>query len=83
MRALISSNPICAQVQIIRVDWNRYRNSPLTRDLKVGLRATLVMFRDGEEGGRVVTDVSGIAIEALFNKKRGIESGLMSLPPSR
>ena len=66
MRALLDSNPEYRAVKIIRVDWDKYGRAPITRELEVRSRSTLVMFRDGKEIGRVVASTSKAGIEPLF-----------------
>ena len=66
MRALINGNSAYQVVTVMRVDWDRWRDSALVDKLDVRRRSTLVMFRDGQEVGRVVAETSPGPIEALF-----------------
>jgi thioredoxin 1 len=64
--ALIEQNPTYAKVKIIRVDWDQHAGSPVTRELKVPRRSTLVAFKDGKEQHRVVSGTSSSQLNALF-----------------
>ena len=66
MRALLDGNPDYRKVTIIRVDWDTHRNGPLVAHLRVPRRSTLVMFKDGQEIGRVVAQTGRVPIEGLF-----------------
>lgn len=66
MSALQKSNPAYLKVKIIRVDWDKFAQDAIVRELKVPSRSTLVMFSKGKEVGRVVAQTSSGAIEALF-----------------
>ena len=66
MRALIDSNPEYRSVEIIRVDWDRFRNDDVVRELRIPRRSTLVMFKGGREVARVVARTRSDDIEALF-----------------
>jgi len=66
VRALLDSNPAYRAVTIMRVDWDTHRDGDLVRELKIPRRSTLVMFKGGQEVGRVVAQTSRQAIEALF-----------------
>ena len=66
MRALLEAKPEYKAVKIIRVDWDRHSGSPITRELNVASRSTLIMFRRGKEIGRVVARTSRAGIEPLF-----------------
>ncbi len=66
MRALLEVKPEYRAVKIIRVDWDRHSGSPITRELNIPRRSTLVMFRDGKEVGRVIARTSPADIEPLF-----------------
>ena len=50
----------------MRVDWDSQSKDPIIKELGVGHRATLVMFRDGKEVGRVLWSASKSKIEPLF-----------------
>ena len=66
MRALLDSNPGYRQVSVMRVDWDTFRDDAIVRELGVPRRSTLIMFRGGEEIGRVVARTSAQDIEPLF-----------------
>jgi hypothetical protein len=66
VRALLDSNPDYRTVTIMRVDWDTHRRDDFVAELKIPRRSTLVMFRDGNEVGRVVAQTGTDAIEALF-----------------
>ncbi len=66
MRALLDGNPEYRKVKIMRVDWDTYRNEALVAELRVPRRSTLVMFKSGQEVGRVVAQTGRQQIEALF-----------------
>lgn len=66
MSALQKSNPAYLKVKIVRVDWDKFSQDAIVRELKVPSRSTLVMFAKGKEVGRVVAQTSTSAIEALF-----------------
>lgn len=66
MSALVDSNPAYQSVKLIRVEWDSFREAPITSELGVKRRSTLVMFDDGVEVGRVVSQTGIAAIEALF-----------------
>lgn len=70
MRALLDSNSDYRAVKIIRVDWDKHSRAPITRELNIPRRSTLVMFRDGKEIGRVVARTSKADIEPLFKAAR-------------
>ena len=66
MSALRNGNSDYQAVKVIAVDWDRYANDPIARELNVRRRSTLVMFSGGKEVGRVVAQTARKAIEALF-----------------
>lgn len=66
MRALLDSNPEYQNVKLIRVNWDDFKDAPITMELQVPRRSTLVMFNEGKEVGRVVAGTSASAIGALF-----------------
>ena len=66
MSALVEKNPTFKDVTIMRVDWDDHSKSPIVRDLNIPRRSTLVMFKGGQEVGRVVAQTSEDAIEPLF-----------------
>jgi len=50
----------------MRVDWDQYGKSEIVSELNIPRRSTLVMFKGGEEIGRVVAQTSATASEPLF-----------------
>ena len=66
MGALLDSNSSYQKVEIVRVDWDEFRDAPVTKELGVRRRSTLIMFNEGKEVGRVVAQTSKAAIQALF-----------------
>jgi len=64
--ALMDENDAYANVKVINVDWDQYGNSDFARDLRIQRRSTLVMFKGGEEVGRVIAQTGKDAIEELF-----------------
>ncbi|MCB1741127.1 MAG: thioredoxin family protein [Gammaproteobacteria bacterium] len=66
MSALIDDNPAYQGVTIMRVDWDTFRDDAIVRELQVPRRSTLIMFKNGEEIGRVVAKTSSADIEPLF-----------------
>ena len=67
MSALIKANPDYAAVTVMRVDWDEHREGDLVEKLSIPRRSTLVMFKDGQEVGRVVAKTGRADIEALFH----------------
>ena len=66
MSALIKANPDYAAVTVMRVDWNEHRGGALVKTLSIPRQSTLVVFKGGQEVGRVVARTSRKDIEALF-----------------
>ena len=66
MSALIDKNPDYAQVTIMKVDWDKHSRSPITSELKVARRSTLVAFKGGKEQGRVIASAAESSLDALF-----------------
>ena len=66
MSALIDGNPAYQAVTVMRVDWDQYGKSEIVSELNIPRRSTLVMFKGGEEIGRVVAQTSATASEPLF-----------------
>ena len=66
MSALIKANPDYAAVTVMRVDWNEHRGGALVKALSILRQSTLVVFKGGQEVGRVVARTSRKDIEALF-----------------
>jgi len=68
---LIDSNPEYSDITFVRADWDLYRNSELTSELNVRRRSTLIMFRDGEEVARVISQNNKNTIENMFKATTG------------
>ena len=66
MSALIKANPDYAAVTVMRVDWDEHRGGEFVAQLSVSRRSTLVMFKGGQEVGRVVAKTGRADIDALF-----------------
>lgn len=49
------------------VDWDTFKNAPITSELNIPRRSTLVMFNEGVEVARVVAQTSESAIAELFD----------------
>jgi thioredoxin 1 len=64
--ALVDKHPDYANVTIMKVDWDRYARSPITRELNVPRRSTLIAFNGGKEQGRVIASASESSLDALF-----------------
>jgi hypothetical protein len=64
--ALRDSNPQYKAVTVMNIDWDHNRGSAITKQLGVTHQATLVMFKNGAELGRVEWSGSQDAIEPLF-----------------
>ncbi|WP_372884132.1 thioredoxin family protein [Shimia sp.] len=54
-------------VVFINVDWDRYGDAALTRELKIPRRSTLVVLKGDQELGRVVAGTSTKVIKALMD----------------
>ena len=55
-----------ADVIWVKINWDQYRNSKLSKDLKIPRRSVLVMLKNGKETGRVVAQTSSRTIEKLI-----------------
>ena len=66
MGALLEANSEYKTVKLMRVDWDSQSKDPIVKELGVKRRATLVMFKDGKEVGRVQSSAKKSKIEALF-----------------
>ncbi|MEM9330765.1 MAG: thioredoxin domain-containing protein [Pseudomonadota bacterium] len=53
---------------MLTVDWDENRSGPLISNYNVPRRSTLIMFKDGEEVGRIVAGTSTTDIKALIDK---------------
>jgi hypothetical protein len=66
--ALLDKTPKYRAVKIVKLDWDSQRKLPITRELKVARRATLIMFSKGKEVGRVIAQSNPDDIAAMFDK---------------
>ena len=66
MSALLDSNPEYKAITIMRLDWDSQGGEAIVKELGIGNRATLVMFKNGKELGRVLFKTSRADIEPLF-----------------
>lgn len=68
INALRKENPAYDQaISFIRVDWDRYKTSALTRDLNIPRRSTLVVLKGDQEIGRLVAVTRKSDIKALLD----------------
>ena len=66
--ALIENNEAYRAVTVMKVDWDKFRGEPITKELNVRRQATLVMFNDGKEVDRLISQTSADIIRQLFDK---------------
>ena len=52
----------------MRVDWDTYKNKPVTTSRNIPRRSTLVLIKGGKEVGRLVAATSEKAITGLLDK---------------
>lgn len=68
INALRSENPAYNQnISFINVDWDQYRRAPLTQQLNVPRRSTLIVLKGNTELGRIVAGTSRRQIQALMD----------------
>ena len=67
MSALLEDNSKYPAVRIVKVDWDTFSKAPIVEELQIPRRATLVMFNEGKEVGRVVAQADQQAIARLFD----------------
>lgn len=68
MDMLIGENPAYAQqLTLIRVNWDDYANSDLSRQFAVPRRSTIIALRGQTELGRTVAGTSESVIRGLFD----------------
>ena len=66
--ALLEENPEYAQkITFIRVDWDTYKNAPITVMNNIPRRSTLIVLKGDEELGRVVAGTSRKVIQGLMD----------------
>ncbi|MEM6617357.1 MAG: thioredoxin family protein [Pseudomonadota bacterium] len=63
---LVSENPAYRNIQLVRVDWDKHRQSDIRQQLAVPRRSTLIMLKGEQELGRIVAQTSVKAIQALL-----------------
>ncbi len=68
LEGLRLENKAYEKIAFMRVDWDTYGSKPISRDLKIPRRSTLVMFKDGKEVGRIVAGTSVGQIKSLLDK---------------
>lgn len=56
-----------AAITFITVDWDAYGDAPISRDLRIPRRSTLVALKGREEIGRLVAGTSEEDIKALMD----------------
>ena len=65
---LRNGNPAYDQsIAFYRVDWDAYGGGSLVQQLGIPRRSTLVLFRGGQEVGRLVAETRQTQIEAFLN----------------
>jgi len=68
IESLRASDPAYdAVITFITVDWDAYGNAPISRDLRIPRRSTLVSLKGREEIGRIVAGTSREDIKALMD----------------
>jgi len=68
MDALRSDNPdYDAKMTFIRVDWDDYKNDPITSFYNVPRRSTLIVLKGDQELGRTVAGTGEAEIKALMD----------------
>jgi len=64
---LRAQNPAYEAIPIIRVDWDKYGNGALVRELGIPRRSTLVIMHGEMELGRLVAQTGTAQIAELFD----------------
>jgi thioredoxin 1 len=68
INALLRKNPAYEDaITFINVDWDKHRNSDLSRELKIPRRSTLVVLKGDQELGRIVAGTNKNKIKALMD----------------
>ena len=68
LRDFKKANPAYEQaITFISVDWDRFSNSALARDLNIPRRSTLVVLKGNQELGRLVAVSSRSQIQGLLD----------------
>ena len=64
---LLQENPDLAQkITFLSLDWDAYGDDPLTHDLNVPRRSTLIAFKGMTETGRIIAGTDKAEIKALI-----------------
>ena len=66
MSALITDNPEYAKVRLIEVDWDIHKKHEIIDKLRIIRHGTLVMFNNGQEVERLVSQTARDVIESMF-----------------
>lgn len=62
----MKDNPEYSKIRVIAVDWDLYRDDELVKDLRITGQGTLVMFNQGKEVERLVSQTAKDVIDAMF-----------------
>ena len=72
IHALTDENPAYEEnITFIKVDWDKFKNSKLARELNIPRRSTLVVLKGDDELGRIVAGTSKAAIKELMDTALG------------
>jgi hypothetical protein len=63
----VSGNTDYQKVKLVTVEWDVYKNDPISSKLRVTRQSTMVMFNKGTEVARTVSATSKADIAPLFN----------------
>ncbi len=55
-------------IHFVVVDWDTYKDHPVTTSRKIPRRSTLVLFKAGKEVARLVAETGEQEIKALLDK---------------
>lgn len=68
IEALKAENPAYEQsISFVDVDWDKYRDAAITKNLKIPRRSTLVVLKGNQELGRIVAGTSRKTIKKLMD----------------
>lgn len=66
---LLRENPeFKSSMVFVRVNWDKYKNSPISTDNKIRRRSTLLVLRGNKKLGKVVAKTSESSIKRLLKK---------------
>ena len=65
---LQKSSPALKKIPILRVDWDKYRDKPIAKSLRIPRQSTLVMFKGGREVGRLIAQTGKTSIKTLMQR---------------